>query len=91
VIVEACRERGIPVQRLNEGSLLQLGYGRYQRRIQATITGATSSIGVDIACDKEMTKKILDDGGVPVPWGHIVSTEEEAVRAFRKYEDRCCD
>ncbi len=83
VIVEACRERGIPVQRLNEGSLLQLGYGRYQRRIQATITGATSSIGVDIACDKEMTKKILGDGGVPVPWGHIVSTEEEAVRAFR--------
>lgn len=82
VIVEACRERGIPVHRLNEGSLLQLGYGRYQRRIQATITGATSSIGVDIACDKEMTKKILSDGGVPVPWGHIVSTEEEAVVAF---------
>ena len=87
VIVEACRERGIPVHRLNEGSLLQLGYGRYQRRIQATITGATSSIGVDIACDKEMTKKILGDGGVPVPCGHIVSTEEEAVGAFRDLEN----
>lgn len=82
VIVEACQERGIPVYRLNEGSLLQLGYGRNQRRIQATITGATSSIGVDIACDKELTKKILNDGGVPVPWGHIVSTEEEAAQAF---------
>ena len=86
VIVEACQERGIPVHRLNEGSLLQLGYGRYQRRIQATITGTTSSIGVDIACDKEMTKKILGDGGVPVPWGHIVSTEEEAVEAFLDME-----
>lgn len=82
VIVNACKERGIPVYRLNEGSLLQLGYGRNQRRIQATITDATSSIGVDIACDKEMTKKILSEGGVPVPRGHIVRTEEEAVRAF---------
>ncbi|OLN34085.1 cyanophycin synthetase [Desulfosporosinus metallidurans] len=83
VIVEACQERGIPVHRLNEGSLLQLGYGRNQRRVQATITGATSSIGVDIACDKEMTKKILSEGGVPVPWGYIVRTEEEAIQAFR--------
>ena len=86
VIVEACQERGIPVDRLNGSSLLQLGYGRNQRRIQATITDATSSIGVDIACDKEMTKKILSDCGIPVPWGHIVTTEEEAVEAFRDIE-----
>ncbi|MDP4158590.1 MAG: cyanophycin synthetase [Bacillota bacterium] len=86
VIVEACRELGIPVHRLNEGSLLQLGYGRNQRRIQATITSATSSIGVDIACDKEMTKKILSEGGVPVPWGYIVKTEEEAIQAFQDME-----
>jgi cyanophycin synthetase len=84
VIINACQERGIPVHRLNEGSLLQLGYGRNQRRIQATITGETSSIGVDIACDKELTKKILSEGGVPVPWGVIVKTEEEAVQAFRE-------
>jgi cyanophycin synthetase len=87
VIVEACKERGIPVHRLNEGSLLQLGYGRNQRRIQATITGATSSIGVDIACDKEMTKKILSEGGVPVPWGQIVRTEEEVIRALLDMEE----
>ena len=86
VIVDACKERGIPVHRLNEGSLLQLGYGRNQRRIQATITEATSSIGVDIACDKEMTKKILSGGGVPVPWGYIVRTEEEAIKAFLDME-----
>jgi len=29
-----------------------------------------------------MTKQILSDGGVPVPWGHIVKTEEEGVQAF---------
>ncbi len=86
VIVETCKERGIPVHRLNEGSLLQLGYGRNQRRIQATITDATSSIGVDIACDKEITKKILSEGGVPVPYGYIVRTEEEAVKAFLEIE-----
>jgi len=83
MIVKECRERGIPVHRLdNESSLLQLGYGRYQRRIQATITSKTSSIAVDISCDKEMTKKVLSDGGVPVPSGQIVRTEEEAVLAF---------
>ncbi|AET65810.1 cyanophycin synthetase [Desulfosporosinus orientis DSM 765] len=81
-IVDACQARGIPVCRMNEGSLLQLGYGRNQRRIQATITDSTSSIGVDIACDKEITKKILSEGGVPVPYGYIVGTEEEAVEAF---------
>ncbi len=83
VMVEACQQRGIPVHRLNESSLLQLGYGRYQKRIQATITDKTSSIAVDISCDKEMTKKILSDGGVPVPRGQIVRTEEEAVEAVR--------
>lgn len=83
VIVQACHERGIPVSRLNEGSLLQLGYGRNQRRIQATMTEATSCIGVDIACDKEMTKKILCNGGIPVPEGHIVNSEKEAVEVFQ--------
>ncbi|GAB6156159.1 cyanophycin synthetase [Desulfosporosinus burensis] len=86
VIVDACKEREIPVHRLNEGSLLQLGYGRNQRRIQATITDKTSCIAVDIACDKEMTKRILHEGGVPVPFGHIVRTEEEAVQAFLEME-----
>ncbi len=83
LIVEACKERDIPVRRLNNGSLLQLGYGQCQKRVQATITDATSSIGVDLSCDKEMTKKILGDGGVPVPWGYIVNTEEKAIEAFR--------
>lgn len=81
-IAEACKERGIPVKRLNEGNLLRLGYGRQQKRIQATVTGLTSCIGVDVACDKETTKRVLASGGVPVPRGCIVNTEDAAVKAF---------
>lgn len=81
-IIEACRERGIPVQRLSGGSLLQLGYGRYQRRLQAAMTDHTSCIGVDIACDKVLTKKLLSESGVPVPYGRVVESEDEAVEAF---------
>lgn len=81
-IVKAAGERGIPVERLNESSLLQLGYGRNQRRVQAAMTDQTSCIGVDIACDKGLTKKLLHEGGVPVPQGFIVRSEDEAVKAF---------
>lgn len=81
-IVRAAEDRGIPVQRLNESSLLQLGYGINQRRVQAAMTDQTSCIGVDIACDKGLTKKLLYEGGVPIPQGLIVRSEDEAVEAF---------
>lgn len=82
-ILEAAQERGIPVQRLNQDSLLQLGYGRNQKRIQAAMTNQTSCIGVDIACDKELTKQLLYEGGVPTPRGESTRSEEEAVEIFR--------
>jgi cyanophycin synthetase len=71
---------------LNESSLLQLGYGRNQRRVQAAMTDRTSCIGVDIACDKSLTKKLLNEGGLPVPHGYLVHSEEAAIEAFRKLE-----
>jgi cyanophycin synthetase len=83
-IVNAAQERGIPVQRLNDSSLLQLGYGRNQRRVQAAMTDQTSCIGVDIACDKSLTKKLLHEGGIPVPRGFLVRSEDEAVEAFQQ-------
>ncbi|WP_425805796.1 cyanophycin synthetase [Desulfitobacterium sp. Sab5] len=83
-ILEAAQRRGIPVQRLNEGSLLQLGYGRNQRRVQAAMTDQTNCIGVDIACDKELTNQLLYEGGVPTPRGYITSNEEEAVKSFHR-------
>ncbi len=79
-IVQECKERGIPVLRLGENSLLQLGYGKYQKRVEATITHKTSSIGVDIACNKSLTKTLLDEMGISVPKGELASSEDEAVR-----------
>ncbi|MGB9866617.1 MAG: cyanophycin synthetase [Bacillota bacterium] len=79
-IVQAARKRNIPVLRLNEGSLIQLGYGAAQKRIFATITSCTSSIGVDIAANKTLTKKLLQEMGVPVPPGGVATREEELER-----------
>ncbi len=76
-LVEEAANRGIPYLRLNKGSLVQLGYGINQQRVQATITSKTSSIAVDIACNKEDTKQILKDSGVPIPEGGIVRFDEE--------------
>lgn len=74
-IVEEAESRGIPWIRLNKYSLCQLGYGANQKRIQATVTSETSSIGVELACDKEDTKFLLEQAEVEVPRGDIISRE----------------
>ncbi|MEQ9310188.1 MAG: cyanophycin synthetase [Balneolaceae bacterium] len=73
-IIEEAELRGIPWIRLNKYSLCQLGYGKNQKRIQATVSSETSSIAVELACDKEDTKFILEQAEVPVPKGEIVRT-----------------
>ncbi|RPH54161.1 ATP-grasp domain-containing protein [bacterium] len=78
-LVRAAEERGIPWIRLNEGSLVQLGYGKYQKRIQATITSETRQIAVEIASDKRLTQQILEQLGLPVPRQSIAYDAEEAV------------
>ena len=81
-IIKEAEARNIPWIRLNRYSLCQLGYGANQKRIQATVTSQTSNIGVDIACDKEETKLLLEQAEVPIPKGDIIRTErglEEAV------------
>ncbi|WMS41863.1 cyanophycin synthetase [Acuticoccus sp. MNP-M23] len=81
-IVQAARKRGIPYVRLTEdASYIQLGHGNRQQRFQATVTAKTSLIGSSIADDKDWTKKILGEAGIPVPWGSITYTFEEAVAA----------
>jgi cyanophycin synthetase len=77
-IAAAARARGIPVRRLTDGSLLQLGYGAHQRRVWAAETDRTSAIGESIAQDKELTKQMLALVGVPVPEGRPVESAEEA-------------
>ncbi len=74
-IIAEAQSRGIPWIRLNKYSLCQLGYGRNQKRIQATVSSQSSSIGVEIACDKEDTKHLLEQAEVPVPKGDIIRTE----------------
>lgn len=83
-IVQEAVARKIPWIRLGKNSLVQLGYGINQQRFQATITGKTSSIAVDIACNKELTKKMLDDAAIPVPTGDLVSDEEGLERVIGK-------
>ncbi|NND76613.1 MAG: cyanophycin synthetase [Flavobacteriales bacterium] len=80
-IVEEAASRGIPWIRLNKYSLCQLGYGANQQRVQATVCSKTSSIGVEIACDKEDTKFLLEQAEVPVPKGEIVRRESQLERA----------
>ncbi|MEH6763936.1 MAG: cyanophycin synthetase [Aequorivita antarctica] len=82
-IVEEAESRGIPWIRLNKYSLCQLGYGANQKRIQATVTSETSSIGVEIACDKEDTKYLLEQAEVQVPRGDIISRESSLEEACR--------
>ncbi len=81
-IVEEAARRGIPHIRLNEHSLVQLGYGVHQQRIQATVTGMTTMIAVDIAGDKEATKKLLGTMGVPVPRGEAIRYPEDIERTI---------
>ncbi len=79
-LVRAAEERGVPWIRLNDFSLVQFGHGRYQQRIQATITSETRHIAVDIASDKDETNRILADLGLPVPGQRLVYGDDQAVK-----------
>ncbi|MCH8867084.1 MAG: cyanophycin synthetase [Proteobacteria bacterium] len=83
-LIAAAEARGIPWLRLNRHSLVQFGHGRYQHRIQATTTGMTSNIAVELASDKEETNSILRDLGLPVPKQKLVRHARDAVRAAER-------
>jgi len=83
-IVDEAVARDIPWIRMGTNSLVQLGYGVNQMRFQATITCKTSNIAVDIACDKEDTKKLLDAASIPVASGSICVDEEDLEATIRK-------
>lgn len=79
-LVDAAEAREIPWLRLNEYSLVQFGHGKYQQRIQATITSETKHIAVEISCDKEDTHNLLNDLGLPVPQQRMVYSVSQAIR-----------
>lgn len=80
-IVDAAKARGIPWRRLNEGSLVQLGYGHRQRRICTAEADSTSAIAESIAQDKDLTRMLLKTIGVPTPEGRPVESAEDAWEA----------
>jgi cyanophycin synthetase len=81
-IVRECERRGIPWQERALG-MIQFGYGCYQRRIQATQTDRTSILGVELAGDKEGTKRMLAEAGIPIPRGTVIRREEDLVSAIQ--------
>jgi cyanophycin synthetase len=83
-LVNAAEERNIPWLRLNQYSLVQFGHGKYQQRIQATITSQTNHIAVEISCDKEETHQLLNDLGLPVPQQRMVYSEQQAIKAAER-------
>jgi cyanophycin synthetase len=83
-IVDEAVARDIPWIRMGTNSLIQLGYGINQMRFQATITCKTSNIAVDIACDKEQTKRLLDASSIPVAKGSICVDEEDLEDTIKK-------
>lgn len=83
-IVDEAISRDIPWIRLNKSSLVQLGYGKNQVRFRATMTERTNSIAVDIACNKDETKRILQDSAIPVAKGVTISAVEDLPAAIKK-------
>ncbi len=77
-IVEAAYRRDIPVIRLNDGNLVQLGYGSLQERIWTAETSRTSAIAEYVACEKPLSKVLLSYCGVPIPEGEIATSPEDA-------------
>ncbi|WP_158989980.1 cyanophycin synthetase [Mucilaginibacter sp. L196] len=83
-IVEEAIARDIPWIRLNNQSLVQLGYGKNQVRFRATMTEKTSCIAVDIASNKEETKRLLQEQAIPVAKGITISSTEGVDEAIRR-------
>lgn len=83
-IINAATRRGIPWRRIGNDNCVQLGYGKQRRLIQAAMTSQTSAIAVDIASDKELTKSLLREAGIPVPEGRVVETLEDALQVLQE-------
>ena len=87
VVERAAEGRSIPWLRLNDQSLVQLGHGKYQQRIQATVSGRTPHIAVELASDKEETNKILASLGLPVPRQELVQPRIARAEALKLVQE----
>jgi cyanophycin synthetase len=78
-IIAEAKRRGIPITRIGDNSVFQLGYGKYSKIIEATISSNTKAVAVDISCDKLLTKEILKNQCLPVASGDLVKDEEDLI------------
>lgn len=83
-IVKEAQARNIPWLLLSARSMVQLGYGVHQKRIQATLSSFSGILAVELACDKEGTKTILKDAGIPVPRGTVIQYLDELPAAIEE-------
>jgi cyanophycin synthetase len=83
-IVKEAEARNIPWLLLSARAMVQLGYGVHQKRIQATLSSMSGILAVELACDKEGTKTILKDAGVPVPRGTLIQYIDELGEAIEE-------
>ncbi|XHX76404.1 MAG: cyanophycin synthetase [Stenomitos frigidus ULC029] len=81
-LIKEAEARGIPWVQLSARAMIQFGYGVHQRRIQATLSNRTGILAVELASDKEGTKQILREAGVPVPRGTVISYLDELEEAI---------
>lgn len=85
-IVNAAINRNIPYIRMNDSSMIQLGYGSKQRRIEASTTDNTFAIAEQIVKNKDLTKIMLKSMGIPVADGYIAESMEEIIDHFNKFK-----
>ncbi|MDB5243047.1 MAG: cyanophycin synthetase, partial [Spirosoma sp.] len=85
-IVNACIDKGIPYTRLDAHSTVQLGYGVKQKRIQAAVSSQTSNIAVELAADKDETKRRLEQANIPVPMGEVIYSESDLEDILRRLD-----
>ncbi|MEM6519905.1 MAG: cyanophycin synthetase, partial [Cyanobacteria bacterium P01_C01_bin.70] len=83
-LIREAEARGIPWLELENCDLFQLGYGKHQKRVQAALTSSSNVLGVELACDKERTKAILEAMGAPVPAGELIYAFDELETAIAR-------
>jgi cyanophycin synthetase len=83
-LLQEAIKRGIPYKRFDQGSLITFGYGKKQKKMRTALVDSTSGIGIELAGDKDETKKILEEANLPVPSGILVYNEKELRDALNK-------
>ncbi|HEY0031041.1 MAG TPA: cyanophycin synthetase [Bacteroidia bacterium] len=85
-LLDEVKRRGIPYRQFDNGSLITMGYGSKQKKLRTAVVDTTSGLGIELAGDKEETKKILSEAHLPVPKGILVYTEQELKLRFEEMQ-----